>query len=168
MYQELRDAWRLERSTFRLQRIAEDLYERLTDYVEKLSSSLDAKTGLVRKAMLAELDIVKALARDLFSLRVRKALIQALEGGDPFPSLTRREAETVSTALKVLIEAEELLGQRPLLPEEKPRFRLVRLLRNVPEELAPGLAPLEEESLALLPSNVVDRLVDKGYAIVID
>jgi len=166
MYQELKDAWRLERSSFKLQRLAEDFYQRLVNYVASLSSSLEAKPSLAKKATLAELNIVKALARDLLSLRLRKALIQALENGDPFPSLTREEAEAVLAALKALSKAEEALNQQLSLGE-KPRPRLVRLLRRVPEELAPGLSPLEAESLALLPPNIAEKLASEGYAIVI-
>jgi len=168
MYQELRDAWRLERSSFRLQRVDKDLYEKLSDYLAKLSSSLEVKHGLAKRAASIELEVLKALAQDLFSLRVRKALIQALEGGDPSPYLAKEEAEAVSMALRALSEAEASLSQRFSVQIRRAELKLVRLLREVNEEVAPGLAPLKAESLALLPADLANKLIDEGYATAID
>jgi TfoX/Sxy family transcriptional regulator of competence genes len=113
-------------------------------------------------------EVLKALAQDLFSLRVRKALAQALEGQDPTPLLTREEAEAVSAALKALSEAEELLSSKLSARYERPKMKLVRMLKEAPIEVASDYAPLKAESLALLPANVAEKLVSEGYAMMID
>ena len=168
MYQELRDAWRLERASFRLQRMDPAIYRRVEEYLAKLTSGSEGSISLVKKVARMEAEVLRALAQDLFSLRVRKALAQALEGRDPLPYLTREEAEAVSTALKALSKAEEMLVSRLLVKGERVELKLVRLLREVSEEEAPSLGPLRTESLALLPIDLAERLVKEGYAELID
>ncbi len=168
MYQELRDAWRLERASFRLQRMDSAIYRRVEEYLAKLASSTEGALSLVKKVACMEAEVLRALAQDLFSLRVRKALAQALEGRDPLPYLTKEEAEAVSTALKALSEAEELLASRLLVKGGRVGLKLIRLLKEVSEEEAPGLGPLRTESLALLPIDLAERLVKEGYAEAID
>jgi DNA replication initiation complex subunit (GINS family) len=168
MYQELRDSWRLERSSFKLQRLDPALYERLRAHVAKLASILEEGPSLAKRVASLELEVLKALAQDLFSLRVRKALTQALEGQDPTPLLTREEAEAVSAALKALSEAEELLSSELSARYERPKMKLVRMLKEAPIEVASDYAPLKAESLALLPANVAEKLVSEGYAMMID
>lgn len=168
MYQELRVAWRLERSSFKLHQIGQDFYQRLRTHLDTLSFSLKSKQGLAGKVALTELEVVKALAQDLFSLRIRKALIQALEGHDPFPCLTREEAEALKKVLRALSEAEASLSELLLTQTERVGLRLVRLLKEVPEDKAPGFAPLSAESLALLPADIANRLISKDYAVALE
>ncbi|MEM4699353.1 MAG: hypothetical protein QXT74_00155 [Candidatus Nezhaarchaeales archaeon] len=168
MYQELKGAWRLERSSFKLHQMSPDFYQKLRTYLDKFSSALALKRGLSKKVALIEFEVIRALAQDLFSLRIRKALMQAIEGHDPLPYLTKEEAEALEKVLKALNEAEASLSELLLARVERTELRLVRLLREVPEDKAPGFAPLSTESLALLPADIADRLISEDYAVALE
>lgn len=168
MYRELRDAWRLERSSFKLHQISHDLYQRLSAYISRLSSSIDLKQGLAKRVASMELEVLKSLAHDLFSLRVKKALVQALEGYDPVPWLTREEAEALKRVLRALSEAESLFIESLSPQAKRVELKLVRIVREVPESEAPGLAPLSIESLALLPVDIANRLINEDYAVALE
>ena len=165
MYSELRDAWRLERSSFKLQRIPQDLYDRVRSYLRELRSRrLSEGSPIAVELLKAEEEVVRQLAIDLFELRVLKALYAALEGG-------RREE------LECLVEEErhvldELLGvlerwRRGLIEEEAEELELVLVVREVLRVEVDGVAygPFKENDVAYLPSKVASRLVEEGAAV---
>ncbi|MCX8204276.1 MAG: hypothetical protein N3H31_01280 [Candidatus Nezhaarchaeota archaeon] len=117
---------------------------------------------------LTELEVLRSLAQDLFSLRMRKALVQALEGYDPLPYLNREEAEALEKILRTLNEVEASFNESLLVQVERVELKLIRLLKEVPEDKAPGFAPLGAESLALLPADIANRLISENYAVALD
>ncbi len=164
MYAELKDAWRLERSSFKLQRIPSDLYRRVRDYLRQLEDKRSKEaSSIMADLLLIERELIKKLVLDLFELRVFKALNLALEGlQEELKDLVDEERAAVEGLLGLIENFKE-----QLLEEKGEELTLILITKDTPTIIEGGkvYGPFKEQEIAFLPLRVAMRLIEEGLAI---
>ncbi|RLF12132.1 MAG: hypothetical protein DRJ98_01545 [Thermoprotei archaeon] len=171
MYSELKDTWRLERSSYRLQKLPSDLYERARGYLAKLRAKLSGDPSSLNYIIAEqEMAVLKALIEDLFNLRVHKALALTLEGYQVSELLTKEERAVVVSALTALFQGKEDFLKSLVESVEEPKMTLIRFLKPAPRLMEGDVeyGPFEAEELAYLPRDVAQRYVEEGTAVELD
>ena len=180
MYNELYEAWKKEKENLEIQRLPEDFYARLAEYMQKIreeSRMLDEKTTKAR-LMRLELRNVRKMIEELVQLRRGKVLRKIMaEKIVPRENLTDEEerlhggvlplTESYETFLKDLLRGRLSTVKKG----EKPKQMLVRFLQPVPAIIGSDMkpyGPFKAEDIATLPTENARILINQGAAVEVE
>lgn len=180
MYNSLHEAWRKERENTEIQKLTEDFYAKLADYVKEIKEErrmLDKKT-VKGKLMELEYKNVKKMIEELVQLRYRKALGKAVAGKTvPKEFLTEEEAKLHGEILP-LAEAYQAFVEdvlRGRVSDVKRRVKsgkmLVRFLHEIPAIVGSDMktyGPFKSEDVATLPVENARALVKQGVVVEVE
>lgn len=182
MYPELYEAWRKEKATVEIQKLPDDFYTKLVNYlgrIKKESRMLDTKTV---KARLLQQEFLNAkrLVEELVQLRHEKILQLIAEGKSvPKNVLTPEEMKlhgqvlSLSDAYQAFLK--DVLRGRLTLAEEKsrgkPRKMVVRFLQAIPAIVGADMktyGPFRAEDVATLPIENAKVLIKQKAAVEVE
>jgi DNA replication factor GINS len=180
VYDELYDAWRKEKATAEIQKLAKDFHEKLANYMKTIKKErrmLDEKTTRAR-LLKAEFENATRLAKELIELRYEKALRNAASG-EPMPrEVLTEEEERLHNGILPLAEAykkflNDVLRGRlsQVAKKERPTKILVRFLRDVPAIVGADMktyGPFKPEDIATLPRENARVLMKRDVAIEVE
>jgi len=184
LYNELYDAWKLEKENVELQRLSEDFYARLASYVKKIREEtrmMDQKT-IKGQLLQHELKNAKKMIKDIVKLRYEKALRLAIAGKDlPKDVLAEEEkkygkilpsVELYQDFLKNLLRGSfEEISSHDTGREEKPKRMLVRFLQGTPVIIGSDMkeyGSFKPEDIATLPAENARILIQQSVAVKIE
>ncbi|MEM2118951.1 MAG: hypothetical protein QW840_02380 [Candidatus Bathyarchaeia archaeon] len=176
MYSELYEAWKNELQNPELEKLPNDFYARIADYVKRLkeeSRMLDKRTVKAR-LLQKETENVKRMIKEIVHTRYRKLLKKASEAEKaPAETLTKEEekfmegvlplTEAFQTFLKNLLQ-----GQIAEMNMKNPRENTVlRFLKDVPSIIGADMkpyGPFKAEDVASVPNENAKILIKQGLA----
>jgi len=180
VYDELYEAWRKEKENVEIQRLSNDFFFRLTQYVKRLREEarmLDGKTTRGR-LLFCESRNVRKLGRGLIQLRYRK-ILRMLMAGETVgrEGLTDDEVRVIGE-VAALTESYQnflkaVLSGRSFGVEvkEKPKKRVLRFLKEIPAVVGADLktyGPFKPEDVASVPVENARVFVKQGLAVEVD
>jgi len=191
-FDEIFDAVRIEKSREALQELPKDFYQRVARYIEDKQRFLDIKMRQVTSFSEEEiqkekrqLENVKRLVRDLYSLRERKILALAVYYARTGSELIDKSA-MLPEEIEIFNEASNILKKyrtqllEPILKgkieekkEEKEEEKewTVKILEEIPKFIGPEqvvYGPFSPGDILDLPIDIAKILVNKGKAIRIE
>jgi len=177
MYNRLHWAWRKERENTDIQKLTEDFYAELADYVKTLreeSRMLDEKT-VKGKLLECERKNVERMIEELIRLRYRKALRKAMAGKTVRKEILTKEEVKLHGEILPLAEAYEefmedvLRGHLSSMKrKEKSKKVLVRFLQEIPAIVGSDMktyGPFKSEDIATLPVENARALMKQGVVV---
>ncbi|MCS7145576.1 MAG: hypothetical protein RMJ28_03635 [Nitrososphaerota archaeon] len=174
VYEEVVEAWRLERSSETPARISEDWLRRIREYAEELKVRLRLavdRESIQSKLCERELEVLSALISDILKMRLEKILKAAVKGED-LENLLPIESRLHEGLLK------SVAVYREYIEYCSESFDLTRELRESGERAvvvflkdAPAIVdgegvtrgPFREGSIATLDTKTADLLERGGY-----
>ncbi len=172
LYELLYELWMKERESSGLIALPKDLEGMIRDYVAQAKAYLRVsdKKSLSARLREAELQAVKKLAEELFTLRMEKIVKHAKEGRPSenlygpehqlYESL-RRAITEYRERVKTLVEAAAYPDWRPI----EARYELVAFLQDFPQIVGEDLetyGPFRKGDIAVLPPGNARALESRG------
>lgn len=167
VYDEIRDVWRLERTSYRIQKLPSDLYERAREHIATLKAKLSEEpSSLSFLVAKEEMEVLRSLLKELFTLRIYKAMLLTLEGYKVLEQLAVEERVVVESAIESLSRGITNFLSSLELAREVEKV-LIRFIKSAPKIILEGLeyGPFNEEELAYLPSKLAQQYVKDGLAV---
>jgi len=182
---------RREKSREELQKLPEDFFKRVSEYINEKKKTLEKDSGQEKLTSFSEkeniftqLNNMKSILRELYNKRERKIIEMALNKSKSDSSIIETECllkeekdffdELVEVFNKyrnnLLINIEVSEEEKKEEEEEKKEnkeVKTVRFLHAVPKFLGTDLrvyGPYEEDDIACLPKELADVLISKGRA----
>jgi DNA replication initiation complex subunit (GINS family) len=180
MYEALYGAWLREKENEELQKLPEEFYAEISEYIKRIrreSRMLESKSVKAR-LMAQELSNAERIARELVSLRFEKLVKQTSSGVVPREeTLTSKEREIALELSPSFEKFQEVLKdstrEETMASGEKTRQtrRLLRFLKEVPAIVGSDLkmyGPFAAEDVATLPAENARVLVKHGAAMEVE
>ncbi|HYB68251.1 MAG TPA: hypothetical protein VEC97_01775 [Candidatus Acidoferrales bacterium] len=176
MYDELYKAWKLELENVELEKLPQEFFSRVAEYMKNLreeSRMLDRRT-LKTNLLEEEIQNAKRMVHELIQTRYRKIVNKAIKGEEIPPDFLTPEEKTVYSRLSPLAEAvqgfakEVIRGQNPKIRIERENRRVtMRFLKDVPAIIGADMktyGPFKTEDVASLPVENTKILRKQGLA----
>jgi len=179
MYEELYEVWLKEKENAEIQKLTEDFYVKVADYVKKLQEEkrmLDEKS-VRAKILRRKTANVEAMVRELLRLRLEKIVRKALEGEKVSDNILVREEHRWNREMASLVEKFQFFSDKILRGklvkalEEKPKTIVVRFLKDVPAIIGADMktyGPFMAEDVATLPFENGKALIEQGVAVKVE
>jgi len=178
-YEELLKAWRAEAAGEEIQRIDEDFYEKLSQYVRHLLDELNLldEESISGRLVKKELLNAQKMVEDLIRRRFDK-ILRHVESNQPVvqAALTPLERE-VSSSMSRAYENHRFILERVIqgasLQMTNPSSQnvLVRILKDIPSIVGIDMktyGPFKNEDVTTLPKENAEALVRRGLAVKIE
>jgi len=171
LFNELYEAWLQENENPELQRLTENFYLRLSQYIKSLEEEargLDEKS-LKGRLKARELEWAKKLAQDLLKLRFQKIFsLSRLEGPPEALNMTEEELAIYNHVREAAKAAEALLEKVVSgISQAEEKMVLVRFLKDAPALVDSNLktyGPFKAEDVAYLPKELAEGLIRHNIA----
>lgn len=180
MYEALYEAWLREKENEELQKLPEEFYAEIVEYVNGIrreSRMLESKS-VKAKLMAQELANVERIAKELVGLRFEKLVKQTSSGEPPRDeTLTSKEREIALELRPSFEKFQEVLKdstkKETMASGEKAgqARKLLRFLKEVPAIVGADLkmyGPFAAEDVATLPAENARVLVKHGAAMEVE
>jgi DNA replication factor GINS len=184
LYNELYDAWKLEKENVELQLLSEDFYTKLASYIKRIREETRMMDQKTTKGQLLqrELNNAKKMIKDIVKLRYEKALRLAIAGKAlPKEVLAEEErkyeeilpsVELYHDFLKNILRGSfEDISSHNTGREEKPKKMLVRFLQGTPVLIGSDMkeyGSFKPEDIATLPAENARILIQQKVAVKIE
>jgi DNA replication factor GINS len=176
MYSELYETWKRELESALVEKLSDDFYLRVADYLTRLkeeSRMLDNRTVKAR-LLKTEIKHAKRMLRGLLQVRYSKLIKLTAKGEkDPLNVLTNEE-ERIFTGASPFIESYQAFVKNLLRGhlvnvgvEKERRTDVLRFLNDVPAIIGSDMktyGPFKVEDVASLPVDNAKILVKQGLA----
>jgi len=176
MYKELYDAWKRETQTTTLEKLPDDFYSKVAEYVTRLKEEgrmLDMRTVKAR-LLKDELKNVKHMLLELVHIRHEKLIRMCIKGEKDMSSVLTTEEERVFNGISPSVEAHEAFVKNLLRGHlievgvnRADKFDVVRFLKSVPALIGSDMetyGPFDEEDVAAVPVENARILAKQGLA----
>ncbi len=180
MYDELYEAWEREKENVEIQRVANNFYAKIAEYVNKIREErrmLDKNTTKA-KLLKREFRNVKNIVEELIRLRYDKALKKSLARENVPREVLTHEEEKLYGEILPLAEAYHgflnniLRGRLSYIDrEEKAKSILLRFVQEIPAIVGSDMktyGPFEPEDIAALPAENARTLIKQGAALEVE
>jgi len=179
MYKLLYDAWLKEKKNREVQKLPENFYVKIAEYMRKLRKEgrmLDEKSVKAR-VLRRKTKNVEAMVKELLWLRWEKIVRKALEDRKiPENALTLEEQRWSQRLVSLFEDFESfcdkvLMGkiEKPL--REQPSMMVLRFLEDVPALVGADMrtyGPFKAEDVATLPFENARILIRRGVAVKVE
>ena len=182
-WEEIRELQRNERNSETLQKIDEDTFKRLNEYLEERKRIIKEgeKEGSEigrEMAKKAEIEIKKAnkLIEDFIASRERKimrnAIMTVISNVEDTTNMTKEEEKLYIGVIRLLKNFKQEIFKRKeaeKIEKENENLSLVRFLYDVPKFLFEGkeYGPFKKEDIANLPKKVGEILINAKKAVIV-
>jgi DNA replication initiation complex subunit (GINS family) len=180
VYDELYEAWRIEKENREVKPLPKDFFVRLMRYVKRLREEmrmLDEKTTRA-KLLVRESKNVKKLGGELILLRYKKVLQKMLNGETVSKdSLTESEEKLLRETFTLAESYQDFLkgvlsGRLVSLDVKKPApKRVLRFLKEIPAIIGADMktyGPFKPEDVATVPAENAEVLLKQGLAVEVE
>lgn len=159
-FEKIRDLERGERESRKMQKLPENFFNELRDYMHR-------KQKMNKASDILELENVKNTIKRLFELRERKLVelaLSSLRTGLPVENLTKREEEIFSTIVEMLKNFEKEIFDELSKPVEEKKEILFKVKKTLPQFIGPDMKSyeLKENDIVSLPKPLSDLLLKEG------
>jgi DNA replication factor GINS len=177
MYKELYDAWKRETQTTMLEKLPDDFYSKVAEYVTRLKEEgrmLDTRTVKAR-LLKDELKNVKHMLLELVHIRHEKLIRTCIKGEKDASSALSTEEKRVFNGISPSVEAHQTFVKNLLrghivevgVHRADHKFDVVRFLKSVPALIGSDMetyGPFDEEDVASVPVENARILTKQGLA----
>lgn len=173
MYEEVRKALLRELLTDKIQKLPENFYQRVEEYLDGNNDSLNGENNVLGELLERERDVMLNMLTSLRRIRREKFLVEALAGRglEVLDTLLEEEREGGSELVDMISTWLEKGSQGRRVKRPTPKHRasmvLLRITKELPQIVGADLqvyGPLHREDLVTLPRSNAEALVRKGAA----
>ena len=181
-WEEIRELQRNEKKTETLQRIDEDIFNKLKNYLnerEKIIEEGEKEGSEIGREMAkraeVELKKAKSLIEDFIANRekkiMRNAIMSVISGVEDTTNMTSEEEKLYIGTIRLIREFKENIfkKEREEIKREDINLTIIRFIKDVPKFLFEGkeYGPFKEEDIANVPKKVGEILINAKKAVII-
>ncbi len=182
-WEEIRELQRNERNSETLQKVDEDIFERLKNYLnerERIIEEGEREGSEIGKEMAkrAEMELRKArsLIDDFMASREKKimknAIRSVISNFEDTTNMTKEEERLYKGVIRLLKDFKEDIFKnedKGEIKKENENLMLVRFIKDVPKFLFEDkeYGPFKEEDMANLPKKVGEILINAKKAVIV-
>jgi DNA replication initiation complex subunit (GINS family) len=175
MYDEILNAWKIEKAHEDLQPLPKDFYRRVSMYFKQLAENLRIvdRESVSAELLKSEVEYATMLFTRLYKLRIDKMISKIVKNQEVARSSLTDEEDALIRSLKLFKEESDTIvesilnGREPqiILPEFGNKMTFVRFLKESPAIVGMDLktyGPFRPEDLAYMPEENAEILEKRG------